>query len=138
LLFGALGMTAYQESVIADSTRPRVEAARLVFHGLSRSGTNAVSSAKLVSVPHKGNFSLAVQFTSISEYSSYQARILSKSGSVEYSLPLPGTRFEEGCTVAVPARALKPGRHSIVVEGSNASGVEEPIAGGDFELQFID
>jgi hypothetical protein len=138
LLLCTLGMSVYQQSIIADLGRPRVEAAHLVFHGQSRSGVRSAQSPKLVNVSRKGNISLTVQFTPTPEYSSYEARILSGSGRVQYSLPLPDTGLEEGSTVTLPASTLRPEKYSIVVEGSNHDGVKEEIAGGDFELRFID
>jgi hypothetical protein len=137
MLLCAVGVGAYQQSVIADSRRPRVES-RVVFHGQPRGGTGAGQDAKIISVSRKAGLSLTVEFTPTSEYSSYAVRILSESGSTRYSVPLPGTSFIDGCTISVSADALKAGRYSIVVEGSTRNGGKDEMAGGVFELKFVD
>jgi Putative zinc-finger len=127
MLLFALGIGVYQHSVIADLKAPRIES-RYVLTGDAR------GAAKLLSVSRKAGLSLTVEFIRRPEFTSYQAQIVTGSGKVKLSLPVPAA--DDSVTITLPADALDAGKYSLVVYGLTQDGAKTEAGKGGFDLEF--
>src|SRR5579864_2649641 len=128
MLLCALGIGGYQLVVIAHLKAPRLES-RYILSGATRSGP-----VKVIEVPRDGLLSLRVEYHSAAEFISYRVEIVSESGKVEYSVPLPAGHAED--FIAVRADSLDAGKYSLVVYGVSAEGGQTQVGEGGFDLQF--
>jgi hypothetical protein len=127
----AMGLGTYQQIQIADARRPRVEASFFV-------PSDVKGAPKVISVSRKSQLSLSADFTPKSEFTSYRAKIVAESGKVEYTLPLAAGQTGYSITIGLPASALRPGKHSLVIEGQKSDGSMTELHHGSFDLQFVD
>jgi len=137
LAFGLLlcvgGFSAYQNSVISRLKEPRLES-RYVLTGIA----HGAGDSQLLQVPRNTGLSLGVEYTPKGEFVSYNARVLSESGKVKYTLVLASNQPGSTASIAVPAEALEPGKYSIIISGRTSDGIESEVGRGAFELQFTD
>ena len=131
LLLCALGIGAYQQSVISGFRSPRVEA-RYFLPDAPRAG------AKQISVSRKAGLSLSVPFTPKPEFVSYRAQIVAEpSGKTKSTFSV--SPADGSVTFDVPADALAAGEYSVRIQGVTKDGtVSEAGRGGPFELKFVD
>jgi len=137
LAFGLLlcvgGFSVYQNSVISRLKEPRLES-RYVLTGIA----HGAGDSQLLQVPRNTGLSLGVEYTPKGEFVSYNARVLSESGKVKYTLVLASNQPGSTASIAVPAEALEPGKYSIIISGRTSDGIESEVGRGAFELQFTD
>lgn len=129
MLLFAVGTGLYQHSEIASLKAPRVETT-FMLAGESR------GSAKLVQVSRDSTLSLRVEFNRKPEFVSYRAQLVSESGKVKDSLPIPSGETDDSVTVSLPASALDPGNYALVVLGLTPDGRQTAVGSGSFELRF--
>jgi anti-sigma factor RsiW len=129
MLLLALGTGLYQHSVIADLKAPRIES-RYVLAGDAR------GAARLLSVSRKAGLSLTVEFMRKPEFTSYQAQIVTESGKVKVSVPVPAPVTDDSVTITLPADALDAGKYSLVVYGLTQDGAKTEAGKGGFDLEF--
>jgi Putative zinc-finger len=131
MLVCAVGIGAYQQSVISDLKAPRVEE-RYMLTGVPRG-----RSSNVVSVSRKEGLGLTVEFIRKPEFTSYQAQIVTESGKVRTSLQAPVANDEDSITISLPASTLDAGKYSVVVYGLTADGGKTEAGRGEFDLQFV-
>lgn len=131
MLVCAIGMGMYQQSVIADLKAPRIES-RYVLRGQAKGG-----AGKVVSVSRREKLALTVEFIRKPEFTRYQAQIVTESGKVKVSLPVPVAADEDSVTISLPANALDTGEYSMVVYGLAADGSKTEAGRGELDLQFV-
>ena len=131
LLLCALGIGAYQQSVISGFRSPRVEA-RYFLPDTPRAG------AKQINVSRKAGLSLSVTLTPKPEFVSYRAQIVAEpSGKTKSTFSV--SPADGSVTFDVPADALAAGEYSVRIQGVTKDGtVSEAGRGGPFELKFVD
>ncbi|HEY6273800.1 MAG TPA: zf-HC2 domain-containing protein [Terriglobales bacterium] len=129
----AAGIGVYQQSIIASLKAPRLESSYVVT-GQAKGG----ASAKVVSVSRKAGLSLKVEFLRKPEFASYQAQIVTASGSVKATVLVPAGVSDDSLTIALPADTLDAGAYSVVVYGVSADGSKTQAGGGAFDLQFVE
>lgn len=127
----AIGLNLYQYHNLSQTKGPALERS-YVLTGIAHGG----ESAKRIEVPASSTLSLHLEYTPRGEFTAYGVRILSDSGSVKSSLPIPPDQVDGMAKLAVPAHALGAGRYSIIVWGQRNDGTENEIARGAFELRF--
>lgn len=131
MLVCAVGMGVYQQSVIAGLKAPSIES-RYVLRGQSKAG-----AAKVVSVSRKEKLALTVDFIRKPEFTRYEAQIVTESGQVRVSLPVPAAAEEDSVTISLPAGTLDAAQYSMVVYGVAADGSKTKTGEGEFTLQFV-
>ena len=131
LFLCAIGTGVYQHAVIADLEAPRIEARYIQLTGPKKG-----ASGELVSVSRKTGLRLRVEFIRKAEFTSYQAQIVTESGKVRVSLPVPAPVTDDSVTIILPAGALDAGKHSLVVYGITQNGTKTKAGKGDFDLEF--
>jgi len=129
MLLCAVGIGVHQQSVIADARAPHVEER---YDLVAAKG--AVQS---LHVSRKSRLGLSVVFTPRGEFKSYRAQIVTDSGKVVHSLPIP-EQAGDSVTITLPAAALDPGRYSLVVQGQTRDGMSTEVGSAPFDLQFAD
>lgn len=127
----AIGLNIYQYHNLSHTKGPALERS-YVLTGIAHGG----EGAKLIEVPASSTLSLRVEYTPRGELIAYGVRILSASGSVKTSLPIPPDQVDGMAEISVPAHALGAGRYSIIVWGQRSDGTEDEIARGALELRF--
>jgi len=131
LLLCALGIGAYQQSVISDLRSPRVDA-RYFLPQDPRGG------AKSINVSRSAALSLTVLFTSQPQFVAYRAQVVADSGKIKYRTS-PSQAIGDSLTIDLPADALSPGEYYVVVQGVTKDGTESVAGrGGPFDLSFVD
>jgi anti-sigma factor RsiW len=130
MLVCAIGMGAYQQSIIADLKAPRIEP-RYMLVGQAKGG-----AGKVVSVAHKARVRLSLEFDRKPEFTAYQAQIETQSGKVKVSLPVPATS-KESVEIGFQADTLDAGEYAMVVYGLAEDGGKTEVRRGDFDLQFV-
>jgi hypothetical protein len=127
----AVGVNIYQ---YRELSRPKGAALErsYVLTGIAHGG----GSAKLIEAPSGSTLSLSLEYVPRGEFTAYGVRLLSASGAVLSSLPIPGDQVDGMAKLAVPANSLSAGKYSIIVWGRNSDRVESEIARGAFELRF--
>lgn len=131
LIVGVFGI--HQASVISRLKGPRLES-RSILTGIAHGG----EGAKRIQVSKAAALSLGVEYSPSGEFTTYGIRILSDSGQVKYSLPIPEDQVNGIAEVTMPAESMPPGRYSMVVWGRTSNGTEREIGRGVFELLFTD
>jgi Putative zinc-finger len=131
MLVCAIGMGAYQQSIIADLKAPRIES-RYVLRGQAKGG-----AAKLLSVSRKEKLGLTVDFIRKPEFTRYEAQIVTESGTVKVSLPVSAAAEDDSVTISAYANTLDAGEQSVVVYGLTADGSKTEAGRGEFDLQFV-
>jgi hypothetical protein len=58
------------------------------------------------------------------------------AGKLEWSVTIPATASQDQWPVAVPGTDRQPGTYKVVVRGKTASGINEELGRGTFELQI--
>jgi len=129
LLFCAVGICAYQQSVIGGARRPRIEASYFL--------TDARSASNHVEVSRKARLSLRVPFHK-GEFASYQAQIVTEAGKVRYTIPIPDQHAGDSITIGLRADELDAGRYSVVIQGLSKDGAASEVGSRSFELAFVD
>jgi hypothetical protein len=129
MLVCAVGVGAYQQTLIAHARQPRVEAS--YFLAAPNKGLE-----KAVAVPRKSRLSLTVDFEPQAELTSYRAQILGHSGKIKYTLPFKSV--DTSVTIGLAADDLDAGKYSVVIQGMPREGVPVEVGSGSFDLQFID
>jgi len=107
---------------------------RYVLTGIA----HGAGEAKLLQVPRESVLGLGVEYARSGEYLSYDAQVLSESGNTKYKVAIPGDQLGNIASIALLAKALNPGRYSVVVRGRTVDGTEKEVGRGAFELQFKD
>jgi len=107
---------------------------RFVLTGIAHGG----SEARLLVVPRNSVLGLGVEYARSGEFLSYRAQVLSESGTVKFSVVMPGDQIGSMASIALLARTLDPGRYSVVIKGKMVDGTEKEVGRGAFELQFTD
>lgn len=130
MLLLAVGVGGYQHVAIADLKAPRIES-RYMLTGDQRGGP-----AKKVRVSRNAGLSLNLEFTRKPEFTSYQAQIVTESGKVKATIPIPASASDDLVTVTLPANALAAGRYAMVVYGLTQDGNKSEAGRGEFDLQF--
>jgi hypothetical protein len=129
LLLCALGIGAYQQSVISAFRAPHDEANYLL--------TESRTSLPQIHVSRKERLSLTVRVTPRSEFVSYRAQIVAESGKIKYTFPV--SPADDSVTFGLRADALAAGQYSVVIQGVAKDGtLREAGRGGPFELKFAD
>ena len=131
LLVAAVGLNVYQSHKLSQQKGPALEWS-YVLTGIAHGG----DGAKIIQVPHGAALSLNLEYDRRGELTSYGARILSASGDVLSSLPIPPDQVDGTARITVSSDVLKPGRYSVVVWGRTNDGNESEVGHGAFELQF--
>ena len=132
LLF-ATGVAVHQNSVISRLKEPRPEI-RSVLTGIAHGS----GDTNVIAVPRNAGLSLNVEYSRRSEFTSYQAKILSGSGKAMHEVALSEKQLGTMASIALPAEALEPGQYSIVVFGRRSDGTQEEVGRGVFTLQFTE
>lgn len=128
----AVGIGFYQHVIIGKLKAPRVES-RYTLSGASRGGP-----AQALQVSRDAALSLRLDVSPSTAYSSYRAQIVSESGKVEYSLPIPGGPTDDSVVVSMAAGSLEAGKYQLVIYGIGTDGAQSQIAEGSFDLRFAD
>jgi hypothetical protein len=132
MLVCAIGMGAYQQSIIADLKAPKIEAGYFL-------PSDAKGAAKSITVSRKSRLSLSVDVQPANEFIAYRAEILTESGKVRYSFPVDARQVATGSvTIGLSAAALDAGAYSVVIQGLASNGSPTEIGKGSFDLQLID
>jgi methionine-rich copper-binding protein CopC len=129
----AAGIGVYQHVQIADLKAPRLES-RYLLVGQAKGG----GPAKVLNVSRKVGLTLQVEFLRKPEVVSYQAQLVTASGAVKATIPVPATVTDDSLTISLPADALDAGTYSVVVYGVSADGARTEAGGGAFELRFTE
>jgi len=132
LIFAA-GIAVHQNSIISRLKEPRPEI-RSVLTGIAHGS----GDSNVIAVPRNAGLSLNVEYSRRSEFTSYQAKILSGSGKAMHAVALSEKQLGTMASIALPAEALEPGQYSIVVVGRRSDGTQEEVGRGVFTLQFTD
>ena len=131
MLLLAVGTITFQQGRLANATRPHVETGFFL--------PGAVKGLeKPIRVSRNLSLSLIVNFKPASEFTSYQAQIISASGQVKYTFPVTARTDEFSATIGLRADALEAGKYSIVIQGLNQNGTPTEVGNGAFDLQFTD
>src|SRR5262249_51838727 len=127
----AIGLNIFQYSALSGSKGPALERS-YVLTGIAHGG----ESAKLIEVPAGSTVGLSLEYTPRGEFTAYGVRVLSESGSMKSSLPIPLDQVDGMAKVALPANSLAAGTNSIVVWARTNDVTKKEIARGAFELRF--
>jgi hypothetical protein len=106
--------------------------ARFVLTGLAH-GTSGIQQ---IQIPANRIVSLGVEYARSGEFLSYEAKIFSDTGKLEFVIPLPPDQPGNIAFIGFKAGILHSGEHTVVISGRNSDGVTREVGRGQFELRF--
>jgi len=128
----------YQNVVTIPGLRAPQVAAAVVRVDASRSGGDKIP---VVAVPHNSLFVLQIDVPPLSDYTTYEAQIISETGNTGPVFPIAAPQGGQTTVpISVVADELAPGRNFLVIRGvvsstgSKSAGVE--VKRCPFDLQF--
>lgn len=131
LLVAAVGLNIYQSHELSRQKGPALERS-YILTGIAHGG----DGTQMIEVPRGAPLGLSVEYEQRGELTSYGVRVLSASGEVRSSLPIPHDQVDGMARIMVSSDFFKPGRYSVIVWGRTNDGTETEVGHGAFELQF--
>jgi len=98
-------------------------------------GTYGTDAPTINISPGRG-FLLFVRIPPQGGYSQRMVDLYNPAGKLEWSVTIPATASQDQWPVAVPGADRQPGTYKVVVRGKTASGINEELGLGTFELQI--
>jgi len=95
-------------------------------------------NAETFNVSRDSRIGLATEFRPEEKFVSYETQIVSDDGKIKLVVPFSIPASRDIIEVSVYAGILKPGRYSMLVQGTERNGSKQELARRSFRIQFLD
>jgi hypothetical protein len=129
LLICISSISIYQRRVIDGLRQAQVTPSFFLSDG-------AKAGVQGMPVPHNSRFTLKFQLLNNGGFSAYQGQILTQSGKVRSSFPIPAEQTRETIPLLLDSSVLGPDTYLMVIYGLTPDGRKTEITHYTFQLQW--